>query len=333
MIPQKFNKIDRLYFAGKVVNRETGEWVNDRLVLLFLKGVEIDRVVTQTTEIDIFERDNQYLFEDKTAPVGISDGLFAVSASNTYQLLYHTLGVDPRNLSLFEAVIDPQYLGKMLVKGTYVLAAWMDPLFEGETREFFIPSKQIRYTIVVLPGDVSQLPAEIQQPGSVALGEGNRLVAVNPGAPHPEPQAAFTNTMSRFEQVAESVIEFSPVIFPINNCGGGADIQQQVTQTFLHEIVDESRLRLGVEIPVKNWAKISAEIERHYGITDQQITTYATTLIVPAGQNIQYTIVRKQIWESGVVVLVSEGVEIYAPYRILKGEAFEVKNSEQKDCP
>ena len=91
--------------------------------------------------------------------------------------------------------------------------------------------------------------------------------------------------------------------------------------------------KIGIEIPILDWLTISAEIERHYGISDKEVTTYSTTLTVPAGQNIQYTVVRRQTWETGVAVVTSNGVEISAPYRILKSETFEVSNSEQKSCP
>ena len=184
---------------------------------------------------------------------------------------------------------------------------------------------------MVLAGDVSQLPAEVQKPGSVALLEGNRLVAVDPNIPASTPQPSPSDT--RFDQVVEKNNEFSPIIFPINNCGGTAEVKQEVTQTYIHEIVDESILKLGVEIPVLDWLKIVAEIERRYGISDKQITTYSTMLTVPAGQNIQYTVIRKQTWESGRAIVVSNGVEISAPYTILKSETFEVENSEQKPCP
>ncbi len=34
---QYYSKVDYLLFTGKIVNQNTGEWVNNRLVILFLK--------------------------------------------------------------------------------------------------------------------------------------------------------------------------------------------------------------------------------------------------------------------------------------------------------
>jgi len=317
---------DGIVFAGKVINPNTGEWTNGRLVLLFLQSKEINRVITSTGEYDARILPSQQ--ERLDGGLGVTDGLFILRITNTYKLSLENAGIPAENMP-FVLVYDTNIGGWTHADG---LAAWIDPFYEGNSRDFYIPSKNIHYTLVVLSGDVSQLPAEIQQPGSLALLDGNRLVAVDPNAPAPTPQPAFSNNLADFQQVTEDVQEFPPAIFPINNCGGAADVKQEITQTYIHEIIDESRQKLGIELPVLDWLTIVAEIERHYGISDREITTYTTTLTVPAGQNIQYTVVRKQIWETGVAAVTSNGVQISAPYRILKSETFEVANSEQKSC-
>lgn len=320
-----------LTFTGKVVNRETGKWLNDRLVLIFLEGRELARTKTSTIEIKIETPPFRVIGKgEEKGSNGVSDGLFFISVPNTYKLTISTLGVPPHQLSIFEGRhnIDNKFLGQR-----NALVAWMDPFYEGDSKDFFIPSKNIDYTIIVLPGDISQLPSEIQQPGSVVLLEDNRLVAIDPKADEAPRQPTFSSNLTRFDSIAETPFEFPPTIFPINNCGGMADVKQEVTQTYIHEIINETRAKLGIEIPIKDWFNIVAEIERHYGISDKQITTYSTTLTIPAGQFIQYTIIRKQQWETGVAVVTVGGIEISAPYKILKYETFEVISSEQKTCP
>lgn len=304
-------------FAGKVVNPNTGAWENERLVLLFFKSKEIGRSVTSTGEYTgVYYRQGRRVDGD----TGIIDGLFVIHFPNTYELANYNF--DFSKTSFIEAYENP---------GIY-LTSWLDPFYEGDIREYYIAQKNIRYILMVLPGAISQLPAEIQQPGSIALLDGNRLVAVDPNAPEPAPQSAISNNQARFEQVTESVSEFPPAIFPLNNCGGGAEIKQEITQTYIHEIIDESKEKFGIELPLTNWLKIVFEVEKHYGISDKQITTYSTTLTVPAGQNVEYTVIRQQTWESGVAI-VNDGVEVSAPYRILKSETFEVVDSQQKSCP
>lgn len=338
-ISQYFNDVSCLSFGGKVVNEDTGEWVNNRLILVFFKGNEIARTTSLMRELIIAKppfQDEGWAsapsFVDKVSSNGIEDGLFLVSVPNIYGLTLSTLGIPPEETLFFEG---NTYLSNADWESECgnVLVSWLYPIYEGQTKEYFIPSKNVTYTLKVLPGDMSQLPAEIQQRGSLKLLDGNRLVAIDPNAPTPTPQPAFSNNIAQFEKTTEDTYKFPPVIFPINNCSGVADIKQEITHTYIHEIIDETKEKLGIELPIFQWITIVAEIERHYGISDKQITTYSTTLTVPAGQNIQYTAIRKQTWESGIATVVSSDVEISAPYRILKNETYEVSDSEQKACP
>lgn len=312
-----------IIFEGKVINSTTRERLNDRLVLLFLRSSELARFASITGSDDLT---HIFGYDYISGDTGITDGFFNITVPNTYELSLEGMGLAPDE-QLFVIAQKSNFLK------TSVLSTWIDDFGEGETRDFYIPAKNIHYTLMVLPGSISSLPAEIQQPGSVALLDGNRLVAIDPNSPAPTPQPAFSNNLADFRQIVEDPKEFPPAIFPINNCGGAAEVKQEITQTYIHEIIDESMQKVGVEIPILDWIKIVAEVERHYGISDKEVTTYATTLTVPAGQNIQYTVIRKQTWETGLAVVTSSGVEISAPYRILKNETFEVANSEQKSCP
>ncbi len=308
---------DGIIFTGKVVNSVTNERLNDRLVLLFLNSNEIARAVTYTGKTDIVY--NNF--------VGMTDGFFEIEIPNTYELSLYRIGLPVEELP-FVIEYTPDFFPRKL------LGTWVDNFGEGETYDFYIPSKNIHYRLMVLPGPMSSLPAEIQQSGSLTLVDGNRLVAIDPNAPAPTPQPAFSNNLADFQQVTEYVQQFPPAIFPINNCGGVADVKQEINQTYIHEIIDETNQKIGVNLPILDWLTISGEIERHYGISDKEVTTYSTTLTVPAGQNIQYTVIRNQTWETGVAVVTSnDGVQISAPYRILKSETFEIANSENKSCP
>lgn len=338
-IPEYFESVDCLSFGGKVINKDTGNWVNNRLILLFLKGDEIARTTTSMREIrvvvPILEGGSPWAFEGESVAnikgnYSVEDGLFLVSAPNLYKLTISTLGTSSEESSFFEGKIYPSDLDEK--ECSHVLISWLYPFYEGDIKEFFIPSKNIRYAIKVLSGDMSQLPSEIQQPGSVRLLEGNRLAAINPNELQPSTQVSSSNP-TRFEKIIENIDELSRSVFPINNCGGVSDIKQEITQTYIHEIIDETSGKLGFEIPILDWLKIVAEVEHKYGINDKEITTYSTTLTVPAGKNIEYTVLRKQVWESGTAVSENNGVEISAAYRILKNEIFEVANSEQKSCP
>lgn len=331
-----------IVFAGKVVNPNNGEWANDRLVLAFLKSKEIARAITSTLEytatiVPISFVDPNSNSVPMMSPLeafgcstggpcpagtpqarfdgnlGISDGIFVLRIPNTYELNLSNLGTPSEN-SPFIQINEGD--------GKDRLGIWTDPINEGDFHEYYIPSKNIHYVVVVLPGDLSQLPAEIQQPGSVKLLDGNRLVVANPNLPDSTQKPSSIAT--KFEQVEEIPNELSRSVFPINNCGGVSNITQEITHTYIHEIIDETSGKLGIEIPLLDWLKIVAEVEKKYGTNDKEITTYSTTLIVPSGKNIEYTVLRKQIWENGVAIIENGGIEISAAYRILKNEIFEV---------
>lgn len=327
-IPMYNTNNEELIFAGKVVNPDTGEWPNDRLVLLFLKTQEIARTVTSTGEFDAIKRG--IVFESVNGGLGVIDGLFVFHIPNTYKLTILSLGIDPREQPFVEAY----YLPGGIFSSTDVLAAWFDPFYEGDSREIFIPSKNIRYTVVVLKGPVAELPAEIQQPGSTELRSGNRLVAVNPAAANSTPQPRpVADGSVKFLDTVEEIQEFDPLRFPLNNCGGSADLVQRYTKTYVHKIIDESMSRLGIEVPILDWLKVVAEVERRYGIEQGQITTFDTLLTVPAGQFAEYIIIRKQVWETGMAEFPSGSTLVSVPYRVLKDEIYEVSAPEQKTCP
>jgi hypothetical protein len=319
-------RVSQFLFSGKVVNKNTGAWENDRLVLLFLKGKEIARGVSQTMELKIYSQpESPDIWKGSE---GVMDGIFYIIAPNTYKLTLTSLGVPAEDLNLFNGSHVAQDK-----ESDQALATWMDPFYEGDSKEFYIPSKNIRYTIMILPGPISQLPEEIQMPGSVALIEGNRLVAIDPNGPAPEPKSAAANDMVRFDQELEEVVELPPILFPIDNCSGAAPVKVDFTQTYIHEIIDETRIKLGIDLPLAQWLKLSAEIEHHYGISDQQITTVSTHLTVPAGNNIKYIAIHKKVWGTGMVIAISSNVEVIAPYRILKNEIFEIVTAEPLPCP
>ncbi len=157
-------------------------------------------------------------------------------------------------------------------------------------------------------------------------------VTVSGEAEMPAKNESEENSVT-IENVTEEFKEFPPTNFPINNCGGVSDVKQEITYSYIHEVVDETKAKLGVGIPAAEWVSIVAEIEKLYGMSDKEITTYSTTLTVPSGQNMLYVVVRKQTWESGLVTRRSTYIATTAAYRILKNETIEVVSSEKLTCP
>ena len=317
-------------FSGKIVNSQTGKWMNDRLILLFLHEKEIARAVSATGQLEVDRFVETSRGESINGNIGVVDGLFALRADNPYKLTMDTLGVPPNQFDF----VDSYDAGRNDWNKRHVIANWMDPYYEGEVREFFIPSKNIEYTVVSLIGPISDLPAEIQQPNSTELRDGNRLVAIDPNQANatPQPRSLLDGTVKLYD-LQESVVPFDPIRFPLNNCGGSADLVQRYTKTYLHKIIDETKIKFGVEVPILSWLKAVAEVESRYGVEQDQVTTFDTVLTVPAGKRADYTIVRKQVWESGLADVPNGNDTISVAYRVLKQEDYEVSAPEMQSCP
>jgi len=335
-----------IIFAGKVVNPNNGEWTNNRLVLVFLKSKEIARAVTSTTE---YTGSLAAKYVDPNIPtvdisscnmnpqqsgcdfssirmdrgLGISDGIFVLRIPNIYELNLGNIGL-PAGEMPFVQINEGDEQNR--------IGVWIDPFNEGESREFYIPTKNIRYILKVLPGDFSQLPLEIQQPGSIALTEGNRLIAVDPDTVEPTPESIIDNSKTSFSQTVEDIKEQTPEVFSYNNCIGSIDINHQITYTSIQEINDTTGSKFGIELPVTTLIKFVADIEKQYSIKNQEIKTNSITLIVPPGKNIEFSVFKQQTWISGVATLNVNGVDISKAYQFLKSEKI-VYQEQELTCP
>ncbi|GAB1472077.1 hypothetical protein MASR2M66_29550 [Chloroflexota bacterium] len=335
-----------IVFAGKVVNPKNGEWTNNRLVLVFLKSKEIARAVTSTTEytgslaaknvdpniptVDISSCnmnpqqsgcDFSSIRMDRG--LGISDGIFVLRIPNTYELNLGNIGL-PAGEMPFVQINEGDEQNR--------IGVWIDPFNEGESQEFYIPTKNIRYILKVLPGDFSQLPLEIQQPGSIALTEGNRLIAVDPDMVEPTPESIIDNSKTSFSQTVEDIKEQTSEVFSYNNCIGSVDINHQITYTSIQEITDTTGGKFGIELPVTTLIKFVADIEKQYSIKNQEIKTNSITLTVPPGKNIEFSVFKQQTWISGVATLNVNDVDISKAYQFLKSEKI-VYQEQELTCP
>ena len=67
----------KLSFSGKLVNKETNEWLNNRLVVLYLKGEEIGRTTTGIGATNL-------------SGEGSTDGFFKILVPNTYLIPHYS---------------------------------------------------------------------------------------------------------------------------------------------------------------------------------------------------------------------------------------------------
>lgn len=312
----EFGRAPIITLAGRVVNTETGEWLNERLVLVYLKGNEIARMVTQTGKYDPSRR-------------GVHDGLFVINVPNTYELSY----ADLRNA----ADSPPDTFFGITDYPSYAYYHWFDSFSEGSQVDIPVTTKNIRYSVKVLSGDVTDLPPELLTAGSTRLKEDGTIVALS--APTPTGADAGDTVFSTVEslstgQTTENVI-LNKLTVPINNCGGSGRITQRYTQsqTFIHEYVSEFGGSAGVEVGVP-WAKLIVELQAKYGFEQGQVDsrTADTTLDVEPGTNQIFVIVWSEVWDSGTATIMAGNDRIEAPFRVKKDVIYSI-DSQKLACP
>jgi hypothetical protein len=300
-------------FAGKVVNQETGEWPNNRLVLLFLKDQEIGRSVTNMGEFPQSKR-------------GIHDGFFVIQVQNSYQLPSESF----HGITLSRAFSMP---------GGYYYT-WFDELEEGSLTTIPVPSKNIKYVLKVLNGDISNFPSALLIPGSTTLKNDNGIVVSLAMTSSAQTSAVIPTENDKIQDVLYATntetVEINKITVPINNCGGSAEVIQKYiqSQTFIYEYQASAEGGVGLNIPLPfGWANLILELQARYGFEQGQIDsrTIETTLNADAGTNQAYMITWKEIWESGSGTVLTGGDTITIPFRVRTNVIHSI-DSQQLSC-
>lgn len=294
--------VPSIVFAGKVVNPATGEWPNNRLVILYLNGQEIGKVRTQRGEY-------------QPAETGIEDGLFAIAADNPYQLSQESLDENRKD--------DPRFRYASASWSKNFAYLWIDEIGEGNTLEIPIPSKNIVYTIKVIAGDAADLPAPLVENPTILQDTGTIMIA-------PKAQEAPVSLSGPGSDVLLQNISFQPVteeieltrlVFPINNCAGNVRLSQQYseTKTFIHEYQFEVGAKVGATIPTI-FGILSPQLQAKYGFKNGEVETktFNYELAAEPGTGTKYTIIYREIWEVGTADLRIGNDLATIPFRIKK---------------
>lgn len=144
-----------IIFAGKVVDKESDEWLNDCLVIAFLDGEEIGRSLSTTGK---FAHSQE----------GVHDGLFVVRFTNAYELTKGHKFMQAENHQI------PLSEGQGMLGNTAYLYRWFNDLTPGDIVRMEVTDKQIEYALVLLPMPASQLPDNILN-GPVTLTADGRI--------------------------------------------------------------------------------------------------------------------------------------------------------------
>jgi hypothetical protein len=290
------------------VNSQTGEWPNNRLVIIFLKNEEIGRDITKT---------------GNTSAEGIVDGSFSISIPNTYQVT-----VDQLNESGFIFETDQN--------GNH--NTWLPSFEEGSSQILKIPSKNIEYVIKVIPGDVSTLPPELLQPGLASLQSDGSIVVKteNENSGTTVPQNSDVQ-VGDIRILGSESNELSTMTIPItiNNCGGSSKATQKYarSQSFIYEFSTGLNTKAGIDISLPVWFGVVAELQTQYNFKQGQVDTRTldTELAAEPNTNVKYTITWQELWDYGEVDTFDGLKNAVVPFRVKKELSYSIQ-SENLGC-
>jgi len=309
-------------FSGKVVNSESGEWPNRRLIVLFLKGEEIARTYTDAGESMVSDE-------------GVTDGYFRIEIPNTYDI--------PENrydFSEFEDVRIDYFdclLGSIIFQHCSSWAGieyWLGPVEEGGLLNIPVPTKNFDFQIKVFSEDSENLPSQMLEDGSIRLTDNDEIIlnlanGVVDGEDRILIQGVNIGTSTE-------LIEINRITVPINNCNGSSAVSQEYTysQLYYHEYKAEESTSFGVSASLpKGWPQIVATLENSYGFQQGEVSAQEVSynMEAEAQTNVTYTVTWSEEWESGSALVDTADGVVEVPFTVRKNVIYDIQ-SEKFDC-
>jgi len=313
----------RLSFSGKVVNPESSEWPNNRLVVLYLRrpviGEEIGRFVT-------------VMGESKLSGEGKTDGFFKVTVDNIYEI--------PSNRFEFGNTRKKSQIenegGVLGIGAKSVLNVWLGELEEGNLYRIPVPSKNLEYAIKIFATDVSYLPHELMTPGSTRITPGNNVVLVqstNTGQPSDPGQVTIQGIKYT---PGQKINEINKITVPINNCGGSTVVSQEYSyqQTFVHKYQRGGSIGTDMSIPMpKGWPEVVIKLQAKYGFEEGQVDSKKVEYRMAAepGTKVAYVVTWNETWETGVATALVGENAVDIPFEVRTNVTYAI-DSQKFDC-
>lgn len=319
-------KSNYLLLWGKIVNTESNEWLNDRIVIIYLKGIEIGRGISNVSTAPLYTTD-------------ITDGIFKIPIINQYELRLNEM--------IFSEFSDVRFgygdgyvyaevagIGDNWENSDIFRDVWVGELEIGNLYTVPVPSRNLEFKVKVLGGSIHDLPAELLEPGSTELIDGDQIVLkLEHGGESTNERRILVKAVKTRSETEE--IEVNKFTIPINNCGGNAAIRQSLhnSQTFFSEYSYKVGGSAGLEIPV-GWGKIVTELEANYGFKQGQVNVREVNydIEVEQGSYVAYVITWTEVWESGNAIIEANGENITIPFDVKANLIYKV-DSEKYDCP
>ncbi len=297
--PEPGRAARNLLFIGKSINHDETNWLNDRLVVVYLNGQEVGRTITEVGGGEFSEE-------------GVTDGYFSIQVPNTYEI-----SEDRFDFTAFEVKTDS---GTIFSSKQTI---WFGDMVEGGLYEIPVPTKNLSYFIKIFATKSIYLPPEMLEDGSTLLTEDNEIVLTLDWGDDELPSDSRILIQGITYNVSQESVEINTEIIPIDNCNGNSSVLQEisVSQTIYHEYTTEVGATAGLNLPIPvGWPNILVELQAKYGFKQGEINSkqVSSTIEVQPGTNVMYTVTWLETWESGIAVVKAGTDLLEVPFRVRK---------------
>jgi hypothetical protein len=319
----------KLQFAGRLSNNDKTKWLNNRLAVTFLDNVEVGRAITQGSE---YPSENVSRLSPFSFKAGFQDGIFLLECPNTYRVKASDLKF-PKTVET--ALLSRDNTAKFVESSNAYdfLGAWFGDVQETESFKVVVPEKRVTYEIRILGGDYTFLPEPLKMSGCLRLTDSGVLYYSDAkGAPRLAAGGSAKITFDEGKNRIEKKLLHSLTI-PLDNTYGSETIVNEIedTKTYIHEVTEESGIKVGVSIPLASWLSVQAEIERSHGSRQGEVVSRKVKYRLPvkAGAKTIYRINWYEQWKHGVALISDNGSEESVPYKVRNDVVYEVVSSDR----
>jgi hypothetical protein len=326
---------DQIKIVGHIRD-DSNSRPNNYLVLFYLENDEIARNLTRMGKFEVDSHDQQ------------NDGYFELTVPNEYQLNLCSMPIGFRQNSFGHAILG---FGR---KTTYVWRNFAD-VEVGKYIPINIDERKKKYTLVVLPSRMDNLPKEISDyptyldpGGNVAINvplktytvagnseietTTNDFVRVYQRGSKPvgfEVRDAWVEDGNTKESIVSGMADNR--IIDINNCAGPLPIKTQRTMSisYAHEVNFRTDANPNYDLGI-----VALKASASLGFTQGQIEIEKTVIDidVPAGAHKKYKVIWQELWKEGVISIDLGQERVQLPFRAKNGLYPDVW-SFAVDCP
>ena len=318
-------------FSGHLTEPPDSQ-TDEYLVVLYLDNIEASRTVADFKEPKEGQKEKGY---------------FEITIPNDKKLTRCDFDVDVEQDSYAKGNLGLQ-------KILYLRRAW-DAVEIGSHLSTEIQSQKLRYTLVVVPDALKDLPNEIKDNPTALDEEGNIIVNVPVevitsagrknntydicsylGTCKDDESENFKAWISKLNEPRNENADIESEYIDMDNCANDTDkfVEKKIKRIYIHEVSFDISAKENKGLSVNFGAltaKVKTSLKFSHGQMDAQYQTIY--LLAPAKSRQLYKLVWKDVWKEGIIEIDAAGTPYYVPFRAKSGALLTTEGPHNVVCP